>query len=75
MVARGVTARAATPVAMVVGSLLSLVNSARRLHGRTLGVAIKVAVSYLTPFIVASIGFLTGGDVLLSTPTRCNAHA
>ena len=60
---RGVTVRAATPVALLVGSLLSVVNQGTTLvhQGLTDGVAAKVVVNYLTPFVVASIGFLTAG--------------
>jgi len=52
--------RAAAPVALVVGSLLSLVNLGSTLvhDGLTGALALKVDVNYLTPFVVASIGYL-----------------
>jgi len=45
-------------VALVVGSILSLVNQVDLvLRGElTLGLLVKVAFNYLVPFIVASIG-------------------
>lgn len=60
---RGVTVRAAAPVALVVGSLLSAVNQGGVLLHADLsaGLAVKVAVNYLTPFVVASLGFLAAG--------------
>lgn len=59
----GVTVRAAGPVALTVGTLLSAVNQGSvLLHGHlTTGLAVKVAVNYLTPFVVASLGFLAAG--------------
>jgi hypothetical protein len=60
---RGITVRAATPVALVVGSLLSAVNQGDVLRHADLspGLVVKVAVNYLTPFVVASLGFLAAG--------------
>ena len=61
--ASGITVRAAAPVALAVGTLLSAVNQGGAvLHGRlSAGLVAKVAVNYLTPFVVASLGFLAAG--------------
>lgn len=58
---RGHTFRAAAPVAAVVGTLLSVVNQgAVLLDGHfTVPVALRVLFNYLTPFTVASIGWLS----------------
>jgi len=60
---RGVTIRAAAPVAVVAGTLLSLINQGTALFAGRLatGVLVKVAVNYATPFVVASLGFLAAG--------------
>lgn len=65
LVARGRTARTALPVAVVVGTVLSLVNQAETvLSGTsTTGTWIRVAVNYAVPFIVASVGYLSGRRV------------
>lgn len=60
---RGVTVRTAAPVALCVGTVLSSVNegaliAAGKIH---LSVFVRVAVNYLTPFTVTSIGYLMGG--------------
>jgi hypothetical protein len=57
---RGATLRTAAPVAIVVGTVLSLVN---QLHVIVEGDAtwvtwVRVAVNYTVPYVVASIGFL-----------------
>jgi hypothetical protein len=59
----GVTVRAAGRVALVVGTLLSAVNQGGVLldGDLTVGVGVKVGVNYLTPFVVASLGFLAAG--------------
>jgi hypothetical protein len=58
---RGATLRTAAPVAVVVGTVLSLVN---QLHVVVEGDAtwvtwVRVAVNYAVPYIVASVGFLS----------------
>ncbi len=57
---RGVTARSAWKVAVVVGTILSLVNQGSVVaHGDATWVTwLRVLVNYLVPFTVASIGFL-----------------
>lgn len=58
---RGHTARTACPTALVVGSVLSVVNQgAVILEGAsTVGTWVRVGVNYLVPFLVASVGFLS----------------
>ncbi len=58
---RGVTARTALPTAGIVGSILSAVNQGGvLLDGRANGTTwLRIAVNYLVPFVVASIGFLS----------------
>jgi hypothetical protein len=58
---RGHTVRTACPTALVVGSVLSMVNQgAVILEGAaTLGTWVRVGVNYLVPFLVASVGFLS----------------
>lgn len=52
--------RATGGVALLVGSWLTLVNQADVIaaHGLDAVVLVKVAVNYLTPFIVSNIGLL-----------------
>lgn len=65
---RGATTRAAIPVALLVGTLLSSVNEGGDLAAGKLGwvVWVRVVVNYATPFLVASVGYLAGGRVSLS---------
>ena len=58
---RGRTARTAAPVAAVVGTVLSAANQGDTVLGGGAGTAtwMRVAVNYLVPFCVASIGFLS----------------
>ncbi|MDA8044677.1 MAG: nitrate/nitrite transporter NrtS [Actinomycetota bacterium] len=60
LVARGHTWRTATRVALVVGTILSAVNQGAVIASGRFGVAagVRVAVNYLVPFTVASIGYL-----------------
>jgi hypothetical protein len=55
--ARGATVSAASKIALVVGTWLSLVNhSGAIFDGRPPW--LKIALNYATPFVVASLGFL-----------------
>ena len=55
--ARGVTVPTATRIALVVGTWLSLMNQGSLIvHGHAPW--LKLALNYLTPFAVASLGFL-----------------
>lgn len=61
MFARGATVRTAGPTALLVGTVLSLVNqgaliAAGRDDG---GTWVRVAVNFVVPFCVASVGFLS----------------
>jgi len=62
---RGRTARTAAPVAAVVGTVLSAVNQGDTVLAGGAGTAtwIRIAVNYLVPFCVASIGFLSARRV------------
>ena len=59
---RGVTVRVAGRVAIVVGTILSAVNQGSViLAGDATGLTwTRIAVNYLIPFVVASIGYLAG---------------
>jgi hypothetical protein len=55
--ARGATVPTASRIAVVVGTWLSLMNQGRAIvDGHAPWV--KVALNYLTPFVVASLGYL-----------------
>jgi NAD kinase len=58
---RGHTVRTATPVAAVVGTLLSAVNQGAVVVGgdATVGTWLRIAFNYVVPFVVASIGYLS----------------
>ncbi|MGH7804540.1 MAG: nitrate/nitrite transporter NrtS [Candidatus Binatia bacterium] len=57
MLLRGATLRTALPISLAVGTWLTAVNQWQELlAGRVEWVAI--ALNYLTPFTVASLGFL-----------------
>ncbi len=62
LVLRGRTTRTAFPVAVVVGTVLSAVNQGSVILGgdASAGTWIRVAVNYAVPFLVASIGYLSG---------------
>ena len=56
---RGATLATAARIALVVGTWLSLMNQGRSIvEGDAPWV--KVALNYLTPFVVASLGYLAG---------------
>ncbi len=58
---RGATVRTAVPTALVVGTILSAVNHGDVVAGGSAGpdTWVRIAVNYLVPFLVASIGFLS----------------
>jgi SAM-dependent methyltransferase len=70
LVARGRTARRAFPVTAVVGTVLSLVNQGTMIIGGTATAStwVRVAVNYAGPFIVASVGYLSGRRAPADTP-------
>ena len=57
---RGVTVRTASKVALLVGTILSVVNQGTVIvDGNATAVTwIRVGVNYLVPFLVSSYGFL-----------------
>ena len=55
---RGVTVPPAVKIALVVGTWLSLMNQGQ-LIVRGHAPWLKLALNYLTPFLVASLGYLT----------------
>lgn len=59
---RGRTAHTALPIALVVGTVLSAVNQGYLIAegAATTGTWIRVAVNFLVPYLVASIGCLSG---------------
>ena len=60
LIARGVTFHTAVRVAAVVGTILTLVNQGSVIAGgdATAVTWLRVAVNYLVPFLVASVGYL-----------------
>lgn len=62
---RGRTARTAAPVAAVVGTVLSAVNQGDVVLAGDAGIGtwVRIAINYLVPFCVASIGFLSARRV------------
>ena len=69
LLARGRTARKALPVAAIVGTVLSLVNQGCVIVGGTATAStwVRVAVNYAVPFLVASVGYLSGRRVPAET--------
>lgn len=55
--------RRTVTVALVVGTLLTLVNQGDRLASgeADLAVALRVAANYLIPWVVSSIGYISAG--------------
>jgi len=60
LVLRGVTFRTASRVALVVGTILSVVNQGAVIIGGEASAAtwVRVGFNYLVPFVVSSIGYL-----------------
>ena len=60
--ARGATVHVAGGVGLVVGTILSVTNQGSVIIGGEANWVtwIRVGVNYLTPFVVASIGYLAG---------------
>jgi hypothetical protein len=61
LIFRGVTYRTASRVALVVGTILSAVNQGTVIaNGHAVATTwVRVAVNYLVPYTVASIGYLS----------------
>jgi len=67
----GATLRTAGPTALIVGTVLSLVNQGAVIangHGDG-GTWIRVVVNFVVPFCVASVGFLSARRVRLGKAT------
>ena len=60
LIARGVTFRTAARVALVVGTILTLVNQGSvMMDGQsTVATWVRVAVNYAVPYVVSSIGYI-----------------
>jgi hypothetical protein len=61
MFVRGYTIRTALPTALLVGTILSVVNQGMVVADgqATVGTWLRVAVNYVVPFLVASVGYLS----------------
>jgi hypothetical protein len=61
LICRGATFATAVRIAAVVGTLLTLVNQGQVLTSGDIALAtvLRVAASYLIPYVVSSIGYLT----------------
>lgn len=62
LIARGRTVRPAARIALVVGTLLTVVNQFAVLTSgdHSPATAARVAANYAIPYVVSSIGFLSG---------------
>jgi hypothetical protein len=62
---RGVTVRTGSRVAVLVGTVLSIVNQGATIvdGNATVATWVRVAVNYLVPFLVSSYGFLAARRV------------
>jgi hypothetical protein len=62
MFRRGHTVRTAPPTALVVGTVLCAVNPGAILIAgeASTGTWVRMAINYLVPFLVASVGYLGG---------------
>lgn len=60
LIARGVTLPTAVPVALIVGTILTIVNQGTIIADgdATIATWIRVVVNFVVPFIVSSIGYL-----------------
>lgn len=61
LIAKGATFRTASKIALVVGTLLTLVNQGSVIASgdASLATSLRTAANYLIPYTVASIGYLT----------------
>ena len=60
LIAKGVTFRTASKIALVVGTLLTAINQGAVIVGGDATVAtwLRAVANYLTPYTVASLGYL-----------------
>lgn len=72
LVCCGRTARTAVPIALIVGTILSVVNQGAIIAAGdgTIGTWVRVAVNYLVPFVVSSIGWLSARRTPARVPPR-----
>lgn len=72
LIALGYTFRTCFRVALVVGTLLSIVNQGSILLAgeATASTAIRIAINYLIPFVVSSIGYLAPFRTARATAQR-----
>lgn len=70
LILRGQTRRPALPVALVVGTLLTVVNQLDVILSGTLSLqlAVRVAANYAIPYVVSSVGFLNAFRRCRSAP-------
>ena len=61
LILSGTTFRTAWPIALVVGSVLSLVNQGDRLVSgpQDLSTLLRVVANYAIPYVVSSLGYLS----------------
>lgn len=66
MVVRGATVRTAGPTALIVGTVLSLVNQGAVVAAghADVGTWVRMAVNFVVPFCVASVGLLSARRVV-----------
>ena len=65
LLCRGITVRAALPVAAVVGCVLSAINEGPRIAGGHASwlTWVQIGLNFVVPFLVASYGYLTAARV------------
>nr|WP_232004161.1 nitrate/nitrite transporter NrtS [Mycobacterium gordonae] len=73
---RGHTVRTAVPTALVVGTVLCAVNQGAVLTAgqATTGTWVRMAINFLVPFIVASIGYLGARRAVKSRRTSAGPY-
>lgn len=62
LILRGATWRVALPVALVVGTVLALVNQGADLSrgNADAGTGVRIVANFLIPYLVSSVGYLSG---------------
>lgn len=62
LILRGATWRVALPVALVVGTVLALVNQGADLFRGNVdaGDGVRIVANFLIPYLVSSVGYLSG---------------
>lgn len=81
MFLRGYTVRTASPITLIVGTILSAVNQAHVIAAgeATAATWVRIAFNYVVPFVVSSLGYLSARCVHADEPTdhapELRAHA